>query len=104
MVISGLIPRRVTISPLNSPTSAPTANTPRSARGILQPALVSSANTTAPSGTTPLTDRSNPPEMIASTWPAATMPITVTLLRMLSVFEYVRKFFVANEKKMTMST
>ena len=32
------------------------------------PALVSSAKITAPSGTTPLTDKSKPPEMMASAW------------------------------------
>ena len=87
VVISGLMPSRVTISPLHRPTKPPTARTARIAGTVTTPAFVSNANVTAPSGTTPETERSNPPEMMVSTWPPATRPITVTLLRMLRVLE-----------------
>ena len=75
------------ISPLISPTKLPAMATPTMARPTGMPALTASVNTTAPSGTVPLTERSKPPEMIVSAWPSETMPITVTLLSTLSVFE-----------------
>jgi hypothetical protein len=66
VAINGLMWKRAIAMPLTQPHPAPAARVTTSAPGMPRLWFNASVKTTAPSGTVPLTDRSNPPLTMAS--------------------------------------